>query len=78
MEKCESCGMPLLKADDYGGRKVGNKCCRYCCDERGKLKSKEEVRAGMIRFRIRTMNETPEQAAKKVDEYMSQMPAWKE
>ncbi|MBN2532442.1 MAG: hypothetical protein JXB88_06095 [Spirochaetales bacterium] len=37
---CQSCGMMLAdqKSDRY---------CRYCAHEKGKLKSREEIRAGI-------------------------------
>ena len=68
--------MPMERTEDFGGKRMGNRYCRYCCDENGNLKSREEVRQGMITFRMKAMNETRAQAGKAVDEYMRKMPAW--
>lgn len=75
---CESCGMPMEKAEDYGGGKVGNRYCRYCTYADGNLKSREEVRGCMIQFRMKTSRESREEAEKEVDQHMKNMPAWKE
>ena len=48
------------------------------CDETGKLKSREEIREGMIVFFMKSENRTREEAEKFVDEHMRKMPAWKE
>ena len=63
--KCESCGMPTKE-----------KYCKYCTDEHGNLKSREDVREGMINLYIRLKNLPREDAEKFVDEYMKKMPAW--
>ena len=75
---CESCGMPMSKLEDHGGGKENNKYCRYCTDAEGNLKSREEVREGMIQLHIKSFGKTREEAEKEVDEHMKQMPAWKE
>ena len=75
--RCESCGMPMVEAKMHGGEDAKNKNCQYCCDKSGKLKSREEVRKGMVRFYQDSEGKTKEEAEKFVDEYMSKMPAWK-
>ncbi|RLE39660.1 hypothetical protein DRJ17_00510 [Candidatus Woesearchaeota archaeon] len=74
---CESCGMPMESVEMRGGAKPDNKYCKYCCDENGNLKSKEEVRKGMIEF-YKAQGKSQEEAEKFVDDYMKKMPAWKE
>ena len=76
MPNCESCGMPMEKAEDFGGGRVGNKYCVHCANAQGNLKSREEVREGMTRF-FMTQGLNAEEAAKKVDEHMAKMPAWR-
>lgn len=75
--KCESCGMPLERADDYVRQDPKNKYCKYCTDENGNLKSKEKVREGMIQLRMKMTGKIRAQVEKEIDEYMKQMPAWK-
>jgi hypothetical protein len=77
-DTCESCGMPMKDASHHGGKDVNNPYCVYCTDETGKLKSREEVRKGMIGFFMKSENKTREDAEKHVDEHMKKMPAWKE
>jgi hypothetical protein len=75
---CESCGMPMRDTSQHGGKDVNNPYCIYCTDETGKLKSREQVREGMIGFFMKSENKTREDAEKHVDEHMKKMPAWKE
>ncbi len=81
---CESCGMPMDDPSDFGGGKTDNKYCIHCCDEAGTLKSREEVRSGMIQFLMSPDGEeqfgekveSQEEASVIVDEIMDTMPAW--
>ena len=75
--KCESCGMPMTEAEMHGGGKVENPYCCYCCNEAGDLKSREEVREGMVNFFVQSQGKPREEAEKFVDDTMSRMPAWK-
>ncbi|MEE9366623.1 MAG: VOC family protein [Dehalococcoidales bacterium] len=75
-KKCLSCGMPLSKAEDFGGGNPANVYCVHCAHSDGSLKKYEEVYEGMIGFMMTTQNmdrATAEIAAK---EYMATMPAW--
>ena len=75
---CQSCGMPMKVAKDHGGKDTNNPYCVYCTDEAGKLKSRQEVREGMIRFYMSQMAKSREEAEKSVDEHMKNLPAWKD
>jgi hypothetical protein len=75
---CESCGMPMEDISQHGGKDINNPYCVYCTDKKGKLKSREEVRAGMVVFFMKSANKTRDKAEKYVDEHMKKMPAWKE
>lgn len=75
---CESCGMPMKEAKEYGGGDVNNKYCVYCSDAEGNLKSFEEIFAGMKQFAISSLGVHEEEAEKIAKENMSKMPAWKE
>ncbi len=78
VDKCESCGMPMKNVELRGGKKEECKCCVHCCDEEGNLKSKEDVKKGMINYYVEHEGKSKEEAEKLVDEYMTKMPAWKE
>jgi len=78
MKKCESCGMPMQKKDDFGGGKPNNKYCKFCTYPDGNLKPRYEIREGMIKFYMKMKNLSRADAEKYVDNYMSQMPAWQD
>ncbi|MBN1366077.1 MAG: hypothetical protein JW976_14835 [Syntrophaceae bacterium] len=73
---CESCGMPMREAKEYGGGNPANKYCVYCTDSKGKLKPYDEVLQGMKAFIMQTMGQTEEQALKTAKANMRKMPAW--
>jgi putative hemolysin len=69
--------MLMKEVHERGGGIPGNRYCVYCCDRKGDLKSRDEVREGMIQFCVKTTGKAREEAAFIVDEKMSSMPAWK-
>jgi len=76
IKKCMSCGMPMTKLDEFGGKNPANIYCVHCSNLDGSLKSYDEVLKGMINFMMTSQKmdrKTAEGAAK---EYMSKMPAW--
>jgi hypothetical protein len=73
---CQSCGMPMTKAEDHGDNDTNNKYCKKCAPD-GKLMSRKEIREGWISYAMKTENLPREQVEKKVDEEMAKMPAWK-
>ena len=75
--KCESCGMVMASASDFGGRKTGNKYCRHCSYPDGGLKPRYEVRENMIMFYMKTKKKERAEAEQYVDEMMAAFPAWK-
>ncbi len=76
MKKCESCSMPMQEKQDFGARDINCKYCKYCAPD-GKLRTREEIREGWINAIVRMENIHREDAAKRVDEMMPKMPAWK-
>jgi hypothetical protein len=68
--------MPMKTAVDHGGGLVENNYCRYCTDERGRLKSRVEVRNGMTNFYM-NLGKSRRDAEAAVEEAMAKMPAWK-
>lgn len=78
VKACESSGTPMPEAKDHGGGDVNNPFCVYCTDEAGKLKSRAEIREGMINLYTSRMGKPREEAEKFVDEQMNKLPAWRE
>jgi len=75
-KKCLSCGMPMSKAEDFGGGNPANVYCVHCANPDGSLKKYEEVYEGMIGFMMSTQNMDRATAEKAAREYMATMPAW--
>ena len=77
MEKiCESCGMPMVKPEDFGGKDTSNKYCIYCTYENGELKSFEEKWEDMTAFITKTTDLSAENARKMAKENLLKQPAW--
>ena len=75
---CESCGMPMENPSDHGGGNLENQYCKHCTDPNGKLKSRAEVKAGIIKYMMKTEKRGEEDARKLVEEHMKRMPAWRQ
>jgi hypothetical protein len=73
---CQSCGMPMRNASDFGGSRMDNLYCVYCTDEAGNLKSYEDVLAGMQAFARQMLGVSEGEALKFAREGMAKMPAW--
>jgi uncharacterized glyoxalase superfamily protein PhnB len=76
VKSCMSCGMPMTKADDFGGGNPENLYCVYCSNRDGSLKSREEVFEGMVNFMMTSQKMDREIAESAVKERMSKLPAW--
>ena len=67
---CYSCGLPLNEQSN-------SRFCKYCSNEKGELKSREEVKQGIAGW---LMQITPEDKntdyIKRAESYMNAMPAW--
>ncbi len=74
---CESCGMPLQSAEDFGGGLLDNKYCVHCTDEGGNLRPYEQVLENLKGFAIRTMGVPEEEALQIAQEGLSRLPAWR-
>ena len=77
VKTCESCGMAMLQAKDHGGGDAGNPYCVHCTDQTGKLKSRAEIREGMINLYMSRTGKPRQEAEGFVDEQMKKLPAWK-
>ncbi len=79
MEKkyCDSCGMPMVESQDFGGGDVENRCCVHCCNDKGNLKSYDEVLNGMVAFAVKNTGVSHQKAMDAARENMKQLPAWR-
>ena len=74
MKFCYSCGAPL-DAPDFKGQ-VEN-FCKYCTDENGTLKPREEIKSGIMQFLQSWQPDVSAQEAEnRAEHYMLAMPAW--
>ena len=73
---CESCGMPMEKPEDFGGKNPDNRYCVYCTDSKGNLKSYKEKVKDMTGFIMRTTDLSEEQAMIMAKENLKKFPAW--
>jgi hypothetical protein len=73
---CYSCAAPLNMPDFKG---PAENYCKYCTDENGNLKSKEEIQQGVAQwFKIWQPNIDDKKALDRAKNYMKAMPAWAE
>jgi len=75
---CQSCAMPLNTPADHALGNEQSPYCTNCTDASGNLKSKEEVREGMINYYTQTEGKTREDAERVVDAHMAMQPAWQQ
>jgi hypothetical protein len=76
MKKCESCGMPMLKAADFGGKREGNRYCVHCSYPSGELMARHLVRENMVIYYMKMKRMERADAEGYVDRFMAGMPAW--
>jgi hypothetical protein len=73
---CYSCAVPLDNPDFKG---PADNYCKYCTDQNGKLKPKEEIKKGIAQwFSSWQPNLNEQTALKRAEDYMKSMPAWAE
>ncbi len=74
---CGSCGMPMKKIEDFGGRSLENKYCVHCSDDEGNLTATFE---GIVNYYtddfIKQRGLDVDQARKLAEESVSKMSAW--
>jgi len=75
MKMCLSCGAPLT--EEFQG--PNENFCKMCTDSTGELKSREEIKQGIIWWLKEWQPDlTDEKAAVRAENYMKAMPAWAE
>jgi hypothetical protein len=73
---CESCGMPMMIPEQYGGGNRENRYCVHCCHPDGRLKSYEDILEGMVGLMMNSRGLDRLAAEAAAGEYLSTMPAW--
>lgn len=73
---CHSCGAPLDMPDFKG---PAENYCKYCTDESGNLKARDEVQKGCAEwFKSWQPGVDDTKAMARADLYLQSMPAWAE
>jgi len=72
---CQSCGMPMVSPEHYGGGEE-NKDCVHCCHPDGQLKRYEEALEGMTGLMMNNRGLDRASAGEAAREYMATIPAW--
>jgi hypothetical protein len=73
MEFCFSCGMPLTDES----KSKNTRFCKYCADESGAVKTREEVLGGIANWLRMMQPELAEDIAmKRAVYYLKAMPQW--
>ncbi len=76
MKHCHACAAPLDNPEFKG---VADDYCRYCADEKGSLKSREEVKNAITGWFMEWQPEvTAKVAQQRAEHYLQSMPAWAE
>lgn len=70
---CPSCGMPLDAPDAKG---LSEQYCVHCTDEKGDIKTREEVKKGMAAYMMKWQKIDEATALKRAEHYMKSMPEW--
>lgn len=75
-DHCYACSVSLHLSDFKGPSDV---YCRYCADENGQLRSKEEIRANIAHWMMSWQPNVDEKtASERAERFMSALPAWTE
>ena len=73
MKQCLSCAMPL----ESNKNPKSEVYCQYCGDEKGELKSREEVKQGLAMWlETWVAGDSKENYQKRAEHYLQSMPAW--
>jgi hypothetical protein len=71
---CYACSVPLSMPEFKG---PAENYCTFCTDDKGNLRSKEEVKMGIVGwFKTWQPGLTDEKAAVRAASFMKAMPAW--
>jgi len=68
--------MTMQKYTDFGGGDMNNIYCSFCTDRKGNLKSREEVKAQIVKM-YEKQGICPEEADRRAEMNMRDAPAWR-
>jgi AcrR family transcriptional regulator len=74
--KCESCGMPMERPEQFGGGRIDNRYCVFCTDSEGNLKSFSEKLTDFTRFTMARMGMDEDKARELARTELLRQPAW--
>jgi hypothetical protein len=77
-KSCISCGMDMTESKDFANSDESKDYCSYCADEKGNLRSYDEVLANWSNFIMTTHGITKDEAIDMASSYMAKLPAWKD
>jgi hypothetical protein len=76
MKVCISCGMPMMKLEDYPLKDESKNYCTHCARKDGSMQSFEEKKESMAGFIMKTQGFDNLVAYKAAEELMRKLPAW--
>jgi len=74
--RCDACGMPMTQPSQHAKGNPQSRYCLYCTNIAGHLKSREDIREGMIQYVMKLEDWPREKAAVDVERKMATLPAW--
>ena len=74
---CISCGMPLLRPEDYPDEDRSKDYCVHCANEDGSMKSYDETLFGMTQFVAFSQGLDEKAARETAKELIAKQPAWR-
>ena len=76
MKYCIACGMPMTKKEDFAKGDENSDFCLFCVDEKGEVRSGEEIFEGGVNFFMSQLGGDRILAEKIVRKNMSMLPYW--
>lgn len=77
MKNCISCGMPMVKKEDFANGDISKDYCAYCARPDGTMQSYEEKLDSMTGFIVKTQGFDSKAARQSAKKIMAKLPAWK-
>ena len=78
MKTCATCGMPLLKKEDFAGSDENSKFCVHCVNPDGSVKSGTEIFQGGVEFFLENLGGDRALAEKITRKNMNGLAYWQE
>jgi hypothetical protein len=75
---CDSCGMPLTKAQDCALGDFASRYCRHCTDEKGERLPFESILQCTAKFYVDSQDLHHEAAMQMAREMLLEMKAWRQ